>query len=77
MSMKEYPSYIFRLDNLHLVNEAIKLMGKENESKYNLFEVGEIGLQKAIDNYKVESGVDFKTYATPMIIGEIRRFLKG
>ena len=46
------------------------------ESPDDLFQVGCIGLMKAIDNFNTELGVRFSTYAVPMIIGEIRRYLR-
>ena len=42
----------------------------------DLFQVGCIGLMKAIDNFDITQGVKFSTYAVPMIIGEIRRYLR-
>ena len=47
-----------------------------NENVNDLFQVGCIGLIKAIDNFDLTQGVRFSTYAVPMIVGEIRRFLR-
>lgn len=62
--------------NLRLVLSVIKRFSQSNENVDDLFQIGCIGLIKAIDNFKPEMGVKFSTYAVPMIIGEIRRFLR-
>ncbi len=62
--------------NLRLVLSVIQRFGGRGESVDDLFQVGCIGLMKAIDNFNVELGVRFSTYAVPMIIGEIRRYLR-
>lgn len=62
--------------NLRLVLSIIqRFSGKTGEAD-DLFQVGCIGLMKAIDNFDIEIGVKFSTYAVPMIIGEIRRYLR-
>ena len=62
--------------NLRLVLSVIqKFMGR-GENMDDLFQVGCIGLMKAIDNFDVEQGVRFSTYGVPMIVGEIRRYLR-
>ena len=62
--------------NLRLVLSIIqRFSGKSGEAD-DLFQVGCIGLMKAIDNFDTEIGVKFSTYAVPMIIGEIRRYLR-
>lgn len=62
--------------NLRLVLSVIqKFMGR-GENPDDLFQVGCIGLIKAIDNFDIDLGVQFSTYAVPMIIGEVRRFLR-
>lgn len=62
--------------NLRLVLSIIqRFSGKTGEAD-DLFQVGCIGLMKAIDNFDTEIGVKFSTYAVPMIIGEIRRYLR-
>lgn len=64
------------LGNLRLVLSVIKRFGCKKESADDLFQVGCIGLVKAVDNFNVELDVKFSTYAVPMIIGEIRRYLR-
>ncbi len=62
--------------NLRLVLSVIKRFPSANENVDDLFQIGCIGLIKAIDNFDVTLGVKFSTYAVPMIIGEIKRFLR-
>lgn len=62
--------------NLRLVLSVIKRFSSSNENADDLFQIGCIGLIKAIDNFKLELDVKFSTYAVPMIIGEIRRYLR-
>ncbi len=62
--------------NLRLVLSIIKRFAGRDETADDLFQVGCIGLIKAIDNFNTEQGVKFSTYAVPMIIGEIRRYLR-
>ena len=62
--------------NLRLVLSVIKRFNNHNENVDDLFQIGCIGLIKAIDNFDSTLGVKFSTYAVPMIIGEIRRFLR-
>ena len=62
--------------NLRLVLSVIKRFGGRKDSADDLFQVGCIGLIKAIDNFNIELDVKFSTYAVPMIIGEIRRYLR-
>ena len=62
--------------NLRLVLSVIKKFSNSNENADDLFQIGCIGLIKAIDNFKLELDVKFSTYAVPMIIGEIRRYLR-
>lgn len=62
--------------NLKLVLSVIKRFKSRNENADDLFQVGCIGLIKAIDNFDVSQNVQFSTYAVPMIIGEIRRYLR-
>ena len=61
--------------NLRLVLSVIKRFSNSNENADDLFQIGCIGLMKAIDNFDTSLGVKFSTYAVPMIIGEIRRYL--
>lgn len=62
--------------NLRLVLSVIKRFHNHNENVDDLFQIGCIGLMKAIDNFDVNVGVKFSTYAVPMIVGEIRRYLR-
>ena len=62
--------------NLRLVLSVIQRFGNRGESPDDLFQVGCIGLMKAIDHFDVNQGVQFSTYGVPMIIGEVRRFLR-
>ena len=62
--------------NLRLVLSVIKRFAGSNENPDDLFQIGCIGLMKAVDNFNTELDVKFSTYAVPMIIGGIRRFLR-
>ena len=62
--------------NLRLVLSIIQRFTNRKECMDDLFQVGCIGLVKAVDNFNVELDVKFSTYAVPMIIGEIRRYLR-
>ena len=62
--------------NLRLVLSIIRRFGGRGENADDLFQVGCIGLIKAIDNFDLSQNVQFSTYAVPMIIGEIRRYLR-
>ena len=62
--------------NLRLVLSIIQRFGGRGENPDDLFQVGCIGLVKAVDNFNLELDVKFSTYAVPMIIGEIRRYLR-
>ncbi|MBE6733159.1 MAG: RNA polymerase sporulation sigma factor SigG [Ruminococcaceae bacterium] len=62
--------------NLRLVLSVIQKFTGRGENLDDLFQIGCIGLMKAIDNFDVSHGVKFSTYAVPMIIGEIRRYLR-
>ena len=62
--------------NLRLVLSVIQRFGNRGENPDDLFQVGCIGLIKAIDHFDVTQGVQFSTYGVPMIIGEVRRFLR-
>lgn len=62
--------------NLRLVLSVIQRFNNRGENVDDLFQVGCIGLMKAIDNFDLEQNVKFSTYAVPMIIGEIRRYLR-
>jgi RNA polymerase sporulation-specific sigma factor len=62
--------------NLRLVLSVIKRFSGHNENVDDLFQIGVIGLIKSIDNFDPDMGVKFSTYAVPMIIGEVRRYLR-
>ena len=62
--------------NLRLVLSVIQRFSGRGENPDDLFQVGCIGLIKAIDNFDMGQNVQFSTYAVPMIIGEIRRYLR-
>lgn len=62
--------------NLKLVLSVVQRFTGRGENLDDLFQVGCIGLIKAIDNFDTGHGVKFSTYAVPMIIGEIRRYLR-
>ncbi|NLP46288.1 MAG: RNA polymerase sporulation sigma factor SigG [Epulopiscium sp.] len=62
--------------NLRLVLSVIQRFQNRGEYADDLFQVGCIGLMKAIDNFDITQNVKFSTYAVPMIIGEIRRYLR-
>jgi len=62
--------------NLRLVLSIIQRFNRRGENVDDLFQVGCIGLIKAIDNFDLSKNVRFSTYAVPMIIGEIRRYLR-
>ena len=62
--------------NLRLVLSVIRRFQNSSENADNLFQIGCIGLIKAIDNFDTTLQVKFSTYAVPMIIGEIRRYLR-
>ncbi|GKU25291.1 MULTISPECIES: RNA polymerase sporulation sigma factor SigG [Clostridium] len=67
---------IFINGNLRLVLSVIQRFNNRGENVDDLFQVGCIGLMKAIDNFDLSQNVKFSTYAVPMIIGEIRRYLR-
>lgn len=62
--------------NLRLVLSVIQRFSSSNENVDDLFQIGCIGLIKAIDNFDVTQNVKFSTYAVPMIMGEVRRYLR-
>lgn len=62
--------------NLRLVLSVVQRFANRGENPDDLFQVGCIGLMKAIDNFDISHEVRFSTYAVPMIIGEIRRYLR-
>ncbi len=62
--------------NLRLVLSVIQRFTNRGENPDDLFQVGCIGLMKAIDHFDINQGVRFSTYGVPMIVGEIRRYLR-
>ena len=62
--------------NLRLVLSVIQKFDRRGENVDDLFQVGCVGLIKAIDNFDINQPVRFSTYGVPMIIGEIRRYLR-
>ncbi len=62
--------------NLRLVLSVIQRFAGRGENADDLFQVGCVGLLKAIDNFDISQNVRFSTYGVPMIIGEIRRYLR-
>ncbi|MBO5136197.1 MAG: RNA polymerase sporulation sigma factor SigG [Clostridia bacterium] len=66
----------FIYGNLRLVLSILQRFGNRGENMDDLFQIGCVGLIKALDNFDTSHGVKFSTYAVPMIIGEIRRYLR-
>ena len=62
--------------NLGLVHHIVRRFSGRGQDMEDLFQIGVIGLIKAIDNFNLHLGVKFSTYAVPMITGEIKRFLR-
>ncbi len=62
--------------NLRLVLSLVKKFNNRGENINDIFQVGVIGLIKAIDNFDITQEVQFSTYAVPMILGEIKRYLR-
>lgn len=62
--------------NLKLVLSILKRFSKKEENMDDLFQVGCVGLIKAIDNFDLSYGVKFSTYCVPMVLGEVRRYLR-
>ncbi len=67
----------FIVANMRLVLSIIKRFKNNNAGADDMFQAGVMGLIKAIDNFDVSYSVKFSTYAVPMIIGEIKRYLRG
>ena len=67
---------LFIQANLRLVLSVIQKFNNRGENVDDLFQIGCVGLIKAIDNFDLSQNVRFSTYAVPMIIGEIRRFIR-
>ena len=66
----------FVVANLRLVLSVVHRFGGRGDKADDMFQVGCVGLMKAIDNFDEKLNVKFSTYAVPMIIGEIRRYLR-
>ena len=66
----------FVMYNMRLVLSIVQRFTCKYGNSDDIFQVGVIGLLKAVDNFNIHLGVRFSTYAVPMIIGEIRRFLR-
>lgn len=62
--------------NLRLVLSIIKKFNNRGENINDIFQVGVVGLIKSIDNFDINQPVQFSTYAVPMIIGEVKRYLR-
>ena len=62
--------------NLRLVLSIVQRFSQSNENIDDLFQIGCIGMIKALDNFDIKQGVQFSTYAVPMITGEIKRHLR-
>lgn len=66
----------FIVGNMRLVLSLVKRFWSKRANADDVFQVGCVGLIKAIDNFDVSVGVKFSTYAVPMILGEIKRFIR-
>lgn len=64
------------LDNMGLIGSIVKRFEGRGVDREDLFQIGSIGLIKAVDKFDISFGVMFSTYAVPMITGEIKRFLR-
>lgn len=66
----------FTVGNMRLVLSLVKRFWSKNANADDVFQAGCVGLIKAIDNFDMSVGVKFSTYAVPMILGEIKRFIR-
>ena len=66
----------FITGNLRLVLSLVRRFWAKNANADDVFQAGCVGLIKAIDNFDISVGVKFSTYAVPMILGEIKRYLR-
>ncbi len=66
----------FIVGNMRLVLSLVKRFWSKKANADDVFQVGCVGLIKAIDNFDISVGVRFSTYAVPMILGEIKRYLR-
>ena len=62
--------------NLKLVLSILKRFNNQNENMDDLFQIGCVGLVKAIDNFDLSYNVKFSTYCVPMVLGEVKRYLR-
>lgn len=67
---------LFLRANMRLVLSMVGRFSRTSENADDLFQVGMVGLLKALENFDIAQGVKFSTYAVPMILGEIRRYLR-
>ncbi len=72
----EYARDQFVVANMRLVLSVVQRFGGKKDKADDMFQVGCVGLIKAIDNFDTSLNVRFSTYAVPMIVGEIRRYLR-
>ena len=66
----------FIIGNMRLVLSLVKRFWSKNANADDVFQAGCVGLIKAIDNFDLSIGVKFSTYAVPMILGEIKRYIR-
>ena len=64
------------MGNLKLVLSIVNQFSKRVDNLDDLFQIGVVGLMKAVENFSLEHDVKFSTYAVPMILGEMRRYLR-
>lgn len=62
--------------NLKLVLSILKRFNNRDENMDDLFQIGCVGLLKAVDNFDLSYGVKFSTYCVPMVLGEVKRYLR-
>ena len=72
---KEARDTLFR-ENTGLIYSTVKRFQGRGVEREDLFQIGSIGLLKAVDHFDISFEVKFSTYAVPMIIGEIKRYLR-
>ena len=72
----EHARELFSVGNMRLVLSLVKRFWAKNANADDVFQAGCVGLIKAIDNFDLKFNVKFSTYAVPMILGEIKRFLR-
>lgn len=72
----EYAKELLAQGNLRLVLSTLKKFANRSDNMDDLFQIGCVGLLKAIDNFDLSHDVKFSTYAVPMILGEVRRYIR-